>query len=40
MCYYGNYCKKEDLLKNKLSESLELEEIPLEEIVPEFEKSN
>ena len=40
MCYYGNYCKKEDLLKSKLSESLELEEIHLEEIIPEFEKAN
>lgn len=42
MCYYGNYCKKDDLLKSKLPESLELEleEIHLEEIIPEFEKAN
>lgn len=42
MCSYGNYRKKEDLLKSKLSESLELEieEIHLEEIIPEFEKAN
>ncbi len=42
MCYYGNYCRKEDLLKSKVSESseLELEEITLEEIIPEFEKAN
>ena len=35
MCYYTNYCRKEDLLK----ENIELEEVPLEELVPELETS-
>ena len=35
ICYYTNYCRKEDLLKEKT----ELEEIILEEVVPELETS-
>ncbi len=33
MCYYTNYCRKEDLLKEKTK----LDEVPLEEVVPELE---
>ncbi|MFX1394053.1 MAG: hypothetical protein ACFFAH_10805 [Promethearchaeota archaeon] len=35
ICYYTNYCRKEDLLKEKT----ELEEVTLEELVPELETS-
>jgi len=34
MCYFGNYCKGEDLIK----ESSEIEEVPIDEIASELEK--
>ena len=34
MCYYGNYCKGEDLIK----EVSEIEEVPIDEIASELEK--
>ena len=34
MCYFGNYFKAEDLIR----EIVEIEEVPLEEIAAELEK--
>ena len=36
MCYYGNYCKAKDLKKDNTP----MEEIPLEEVLPEVENTN